>query len=124
MFTFQDATGEDTDDGRLFAYVDGSPSPASYFLDEDVYMPGGGGADLGYLSVFTANPAEANRSFIGDIAVVRIYDRVLSRAKILGNFNATGPGLGFAYMFLPPLPGCHRRLYPRPPRRHRGLGGR
>lgn len=94
LFTFQDATGEHTDDGQLRMYLDGNTTPVAEFLNEDVYMFGGSTADLNHIVMFAINSGEADRGLIGDIAVMRVYDRVLTDTEILGNYNGVAPGLG------------------------------
>jgi hypothetical protein len=92
VVAYEDATGNGTNDGTMRVYLDGIQTVA--FPSQPVWNAGNSGSDIAWVSLFVVNTGEGNRGMAGDIAVNRIYNRTLSAAEVLQNFNATGPGLG------------------------------
>jgi len=70
------------DGSRLKAYVNGS-------LVSDIALTGtinDGSYGIGH---YLPAPTDGTHNFDGEIAVVKIYNRALSDAEVLGNFEAT-----------------------------------
>ena len=94
VVTYQDATGEGTDDGVLSVYINGSSTPVYEHVNGKQCMSCHGTADLGQVQIWNINGAETRRTPPSNIAINRIYNRVLSAQEIAGNFDAAKSGLG------------------------------
>jgi hypothetical protein len=89
--TYQDASGEESANGVLSVYMDGNPTPINVLANQTPHLRGQPPlftSKMGYASVFSINPADFVRNFLGDIAIVRLYRDLLTPAEITQNFNA------------------------------------
>jgi hypothetical protein len=98
VVTYEDETGVATDNGIMRAFHSNSSgfnaTPVFESLTEPVNNDGPGASSLSYVGLFGQNTTETDRGMVGDLAVVRFYDHVLTTDDMEQNFKATGPGLG------------------------------
>ncbi len=94
VVTYQDATGEGLDNGILSAYINGSSTPVFQHSNAKQCMSCHGTADLGQVQIWNINGGETRRTPPSNIAINRIYNRVLTPQEIAMNFNDAAAGLG------------------------------
>ena len=88
VFTYQDSTG--ASDGVLTVYQDGYV--VTTLTDQVVWNGGYNGAGIYQINAFSMHGSDpADRSWEGDIGVLRIYEDDLTAAQVLKNFNAQQP---------------------------------
>ena len=88
--TYRDATGEFASNGVLNVYLDGDPTPVTTVSNLNIENSGGQlfYSKLGYATAFLNTVGEASKNFNGDIAIIRLYNHVLTPAEITQNFDA------------------------------------
>ena len=101
VWTYEDASDALTPDGVLSTYLDGNPTPVNVASSLVPYYTGQGvtpdQSEIRWASAFVVNNfGEAGRNLNGDIAIIRLYNAVLTTAEIARNFDA------------------HKHLYPFP----------
>ena len=98
VITYRDASSQGAADGIMNVYTDGNPTPVASFTN-NVFMAGGLGSVLGYVTTHIVNLGQGNRGFQGDIGIVRFYDVELTPAQVTQNFEADG--LKYGLIVLP-----------------------
>ena len=93
VITYSDVTAPGLADGIMNVYTNGNPAPVASF-GNNVHMGGGDGADMEWVETHVINSAESDKSWPGDIAIVRIYNAVLTPAEVTQNFQADGGKYG------------------------------
>lgn len=87
---YLDAGGETASNGILNVYLDGDPTPVTTVTNLNIENSGGMffAGKLDYATAFLHSTGEASKNFNGDIAIIRLYRRVLSPMEITQNFDA------------------------------------
>lgn len=87
---FEDASGETAGDAVLNVYLDGEPTPVSTVSNLNIETTGTNPffGKLDYATAFLNTLGESAKNLNGDIAIIRLYGRVLTPAEITQNFDA------------------------------------
>ncbi len=92
--TYQDVSATNAQDGVMNIYINGNQTPVWTETTNNVFLGGGGTADLAYVTTHTINDSEGDRGFLGDIAIIRIYTDVLTPEEVAQNFQADADKYG------------------------------
>ena len=92
--TYQDVSATNAVDGVMNIYTNGNQTPVWTETTNNVFLGGGPGADLAYVTTHMINETEGDRGMVGDIAIIRIYTDDLTPAEIEQNFLADADKYG------------------------------
>ena len=92
VITYKDATDAITSDGELSLYLDGDINPVQVVSNLEQHNRGfqaePDDSVMNYVSTWFIAQGEANRNMSGDLAILRLYDVVLTPEQISQNFDA------------------------------------